>query len=110
MEDDFPGYKSMKNAELGIKEVDVSSIVGVTKLNQPRFNDDWTPTERGADQRMLYVLEYVQKNGALPEDRSPIELVHVGGTYYVDADGCRSVISSFSDSLFRPSNAIFYFT
>ncbi len=94
LEDDFPDYKSRKDVELGVREVNVRDIVGVTRLNQPRFNRDWTPTEQSSDQRWLDIVEFVQKNGRIPEDRNPIELVLLDGKYYVDTDGCRRVAAA----------------
>ncbi len=94
LEDDFPDYRSMKSFELGVREVKTGDIAGVTRINQPRFNSDWTPTELGSDQRWLDVFGFVQKNSRIPEDRNPIELVLIGGKYYVDSDGCRRVAAA----------------
>ena len=92
IEKDHPEFSVHSMKRIGVVYVSTERIVGTNSLNSWRFNDDWSPTVKGADSRWANVLYETKKEGVIQKSKNgPIVLFKIGEDYYVESDGNRRV-------------------
>lgn len=84
LNDLYPNYYlEYEFVDVGMEQVPVKKIVGLSKTRVEDYNDDWTPVDPN-DERWLYQKELVESG----ETMQPVDLIEMpDGNYVVNSDG-----------------------